>query len=419
MSLIQSSGIKYKKENFKALKDEIKNINYSINKGGVSSIVLLNENNQYVCRIQNRDAYYSKSSPETNYIFNQILKQYELNKDQTAQGFNEKYIKELTELLSLRHIHTKDYTKKRIELFNSRINKYHKSYINYLKKKGEDANLQSTINKKIKTIDKTLNIKVLDTIKLRDRNIFSKKRSKTKLSLTNKSFLKSDLFSYIKNISYFNQINENINRKNDNGISTAKDESFNSKLINNKKNHLYNSVINLNKFKIRNSNENLEKNFSSLSPINKDKNKNDKNDLNQINDNNNNDDDDEMKKKEDESKEEFLRTYDRKKYMDFLKTRYSFIKGNRNEEKDYKKTIEIMRRHNMFKLRPKEDFLKKQVKDMDKLIFFKRIENNNNKKLNASSEIKIKKRKYKNVSLSPKIIRKILDNSIKPTNNIF
>ena len=425
MSLTQSSGIRYKKENFKALKEEIKNINKFINAGGGSSVVLLNKNNQYVYRVQNRDSYYSKPSPEQNYIFNQILKHYELNTNQIAQGFNGRYFNELSELLSLRQIRTNDYTKKRIELFNSRINRYHKSYINYLKKKGEDSNLQSTINKKININNSSLNLKYIDKMKLRNRNMFSKTRSKTKLSLININSKKHGLFSDYKNIpnlSYFNQFNQNITSKNDNSLSSVKDDSFNSmRNIANKK-HLYNSALYMNKFRIRNTDLNFGKNLSYLSPTNKDDNNNDKKDLNNINNDINDIDnnDEEMKIIEDKSKKEFLRTYNRKNYMDFLKNKYHFIEGKHNKEKEYKETVEIMKRHHMFKSKPKNDFLQKQIKDVDKFIFFKKIENDNNK-LNTSSEIKIKKREKKNKKfvLSPRTNRKILNNSVNQIFNIF
>ena len=429
MSLTQSSGIKYKRENFKALKDEMQNINKFINAGGGSSAVLLNENSQYVYRVQNRDAYYSRPSPERNYIFNQILKHYELNTNQTAQGFNGRYFNELSELLSLKYIHTNDYTKKRIELFNSRINRYHKSYINYLKKKGKDLNLQSTINKKINTKNKFLNYKYIDKIKLRNRNIFSKTRSKTNLSLINRNAQKQGLFSdykRISNLSYFNQFSQNVTSKNDNSISSVKDDSFNSmRNIANQK-HLYNSALYMNKFRIRNSDLDFGKNISSLSPTNKDDNKNNLNNINNnISYNNNvidnNEKDEEMKIMEEKSKNEFLNTFNRKNYMDFLKNKYRFIEGKHNEEKEYKETVKIMKRHNMFRLRPKNDFLKKQTKDMDKFIFFKKIENDNNKLLNTSSEIKIKKREKKNkiFVLSPKTNQKIFNNSVNQNFNIF
>ena len=43
------------------------------------------------------------------------------------------------------------YTRERLDLFNSRINKSQKIYINYLKKNGKDSDIKSSINKKIKT----------------------------------------------------------------------------------------------------------------------------------------------------------------------------------------------------------------------------------------------------------------------------
>ena len=127
MSINASQGIKFRRENFKALKDEMKNIRYGTNNAAVS----LNDKNEYIFRVQNRDSYFSRPSPEEKYLFNQILKHYELSVNHLAQGFNNKYLGKLSDLMSLKKIEINEYTKKRIELFNTRVDENHKSYINY------------------------------------------------------------------------------------------------------------------------------------------------------------------------------------------------------------------------------------------------------------------------------------------------
>ena len=129
MSKIQSiSGMRYKKENFNSLKQDIMTIQSSF-AGGAGPNVTLNDNCEFVCRIQNKNAEISKSSPEQKYLLNEILKYYEVNSNQKVQGFNSNYFKDLTELMSKKNIKTNEYSKKRIELFNLRVNNFHESYI--------------------------------------------------------------------------------------------------------------------------------------------------------------------------------------------------------------------------------------------------------------------------------------------------
>ena len=130
MSKSQSlSGMRYKKENFRALKDDMMNIEKNFG-GGSGPSVVMNENCEFVCRIQNRNSKNSKPTPEQKYLLNEILKYYELNSNQKVQGFNSNYFKDLTELMSKKNMKANEYSKKRIELFNLRVNNFHESYIN-------------------------------------------------------------------------------------------------------------------------------------------------------------------------------------------------------------------------------------------------------------------------------------------------
>ena len=108
MSKISSSGVKYRRENFKALKDEMANMKFDLNKGGV----LLNDKNEYIFRVQNRDSYFSRPSPEERYLFNEILKHYELSTNHLVQGFSNKYFSKLSDLMSSNKLSTNDYSKK-------------------------------------------------------------------------------------------------------------------------------------------------------------------------------------------------------------------------------------------------------------------------------------------------------------------
>ena len=137
-------GIKIKREDFKSLKDEIKNIKRNINKEIHSVRVFLNEKEDYAWRA-NKKQIFEKSSQEEKYNLNEILKYHELNKDKYIQGFTSKYFRKLTDLLSKNKY--KKYSKERLELYNSRINKSQKIYI---EKNDKDSNIKSSLNKKIK-----------------------------------------------------------------------------------------------------------------------------------------------------------------------------------------------------------------------------------------------------------------------------
>ena len=141
------SGIKIKKEDFKSLKEEIKNIKGNINQEMLKAGVFINEREEYVWRA-NKKKLYDKSSPEQKYALNEILKYYELNKDKYIQGFTSEYFRNLTDLMVKTKY--KKYSKYRLDLFNSRINKSHKIFSNYLKKNGRDSEIKSTINRVIR-----------------------------------------------------------------------------------------------------------------------------------------------------------------------------------------------------------------------------------------------------------------------------
>lgn len=378
-----SSGIKYKKQNFKALKEEIANIKFDINKAFSSSSVLLNDKNEYVFRVQNRDSYFSRPSPEQKYLFNQILKHYELSVNHLIQGFNNKYFSKLSDLLSIKNIRTNDYSKRRIDLFNSRINENHKSYINYLKKNGEDVNLQSTISKKINPMNMTFNANLRNTFfntKYRKNKNIQKIKSDIKKLNINRLRSSQPISNHDFSPSSFYQYKQNINVRNIISSSTARDDSFDVKRKIRQKNILNKSFS---QYNINNNNDKtfikaLEK-LEINNQINNDEDKNEKND-------------DEMDLREKKSKEEFLSTYNKKNYMKFLKFKYHFVEDKYSQEKEQKLTIEDIRRRNMFKFRPKNKFLDKKSKGADKFIFFKKIENENSKPNNSIIRIKIPKK---------------------------
>ena len=373
MSKISSSGVKYRRENFKALKDEMANMKFELNKGGV----LLNDKNEYIFRVQNRDSYFSRPSPEERYLFNEILKHYELSTNHLVQGFSNKYFSKLSDLMSSNKLSTNDYSKKRIALFNSRINENHKSYINYLKNKGGDVQLQSTINKKINPLNRTFtallrnkifNFKYHKNIK-NNENVIN---NRIKLLSINRRYSSNPEYHSDFSPSSFEQYKKSINYRNENSLSTARDDTINSK-------HKIRQIISGNKSLSNNILDNkIDNKISNSIPAIDSKNQN-------CSDNN----EEILEIIEKKSKDEFLSTYNKKNYMKFIKFKYHFVEDNFSQEKENKITIQDLKRRNMFKFKPKNRFLLKKSKDGDKFIFFKKIENENNK--NNKSVIRIKR----------------------------
>ena len=369
------SGMRYKKENFRLLKDDIMSIE-GIG-GGKGPSFTLNENCEYVCRIQNQNARISKPTAEQRYLFNEILKYYELNSNQTVQGFNSNYFRDLSELMSKKNLKTNDYTKKRIALFNSRINSHHKSYINYLKKERKDTRMRSSMNKTINPMNVTFNLKL-------NNKPIMKKENKSK----NNSFIS------LKN-SYLEQMTKYFCDRNEKSATTIKvGENFFLKRNIPKTRTLFKSASYLNKFNIENSESNLKHKLSLLNIKIKD----------DINNNSA-----AMELMEKKSKEEYFNTRNKKNYMKFLRSKYQFIEDNTTEKNESKLYIKEIKIFNMFKYKPKNLFVKIRNKDEDKKIFFRKIEKEINKS-NASEPV------FK--PIRKKIIKKKLSTSYTKFNSL-
>ena len=381
MSNYSSSGIKYRRENFRALKDEMLNIRFAINKEMSQAAILLNDKNEYIFRVQNRDSYFSRPSPEQRYIFNEILKHYELSVNHLVQGFNNQYFSKLSDLMTLKNIGTNEYSKKRIELFNSRVNENHKSYINYLKKKGGDINLQSTINRKLNPMNMTFSIKLRNKMfnlkyqkNQNNQNIIRRSKILSINRHTSKQGFHPDF-----TLSSFNQYRKNIKYRNEQSLSTARDDSSNSRR------YLKNKI----KINKPSSNYKIEKDgymkltnsFSSLPRVNLNNQNEKEKEINEKMEK-------EMELKEKKSKNEFLSTYNKTNYMNFLKLKYHFIEDKNYEVKQRKITYKDIKRRNMFRCKPRNKFILKKPKDGDKIIFFRKIENEVNKQNNSMTKIK-------------------------------
>ena len=147
---------------------------------------------------------------EDNYQINQILKNFQSNKDQ-INGFSSKYIQQLSDLLGQKD---KNFTKKRLELYNNRINKINSNII----ESEEKYNLKtysslSNINSKL---NRMFNSKKSDTVAMFLNNCYKKSQShnfsKKIRSFTIQSKSEKMLFSKSKrkNFKNKNKVNESI-----------------------------------------------------------------------------------------------------------------------------------------------------------------------------------------------------------------
>ena len=280
---------------------------------------------------------------DSKYNFKQIVKNFQLNREQIKHGFSNKYINLFTDLLYENTKHK--YAKKRLFLvdFRKKILKNHlnTSFEDYIQKEplSEKYNFSK---QKINSIYLTQVINKGDRVKLRPKNRNSNfpLMGDKKYSLSNKILMKelSNDINLNDNNKYGFRLNTEGNSK-DNFYSYSNsrkkitfDENYNY-------NYLYGS-------KVFNT---------SSSEINIKNCKNDNNIKNYINDN-------KAKtiynyterKTEDENKyfeninarEEYFEGRNKAKYLDYLKRKYNFF--TRNKSKDFKNYSEVKKRQLLY-----------------------------------------------------------------------
>ena len=352
-------GIKIKREDFKSLKDEIKNIKGNINEEMYNAGVFMNEKEEYVWRA-NKKKLYEKSSPEKKFDLNEILKFYELNKDKYIQGFTSNYFRKLSDLMAKNKY--KKYPKERLDLFNSRINNSQKIYINYLKKNGRDSEIKSSINKKIKT-------PFVTSLHSYNSKIYKNKNENRKIQKSNliynnyiqnqKSFLSSNKSTFSNNEYDKKIVKIKVNNKYDsNEFLSWKKELNSSNTKNKSKNKFltkYFSYKNMLKTNKNNSKE-LEKNFS-FSYYKKNK-------LNSSGDNIY------------DGKEEFFKDLDKDKYHNYLRNQYQFFDDYYIDKNKINFELKTKKRKDLFNLKPNSKFLEKVLKNVKKSDFFNKIKRN-------------------------------------------
>jgi len=280
---------------------------------------------------------------DSRYNFKQIVKNFQLNREQIKHGYSNKYINLFTDLLYENTKHK--YAKKRLFLsdFRKRILKNHlnTSFEDYIKKEplSEKYNFSK---QKINSIYLTQVINKGDRskIRLKNRNNNFPSMWDKKYSLSNKILMKE----------LSNEININDNNKYEIRLNTEgsyKDNFYtysNSRKKNpfdesNNNNYLYGS-------KVCNT---------SSSETNIKRGKNINNIKNYINDNKSKTIYNYLERKnEDEDKyfeninarEEYFEGRNKAKYLDYLKRKYNFF--TRNKSKDYKNYSEVKKRQLLY-----------------------------------------------------------------------
>ena len=167
--------IKVKKKNYLHEKEEALYMNNEIKAGG-----FINDKVDEIWRGKSKHLFI-KSNQEEKYMINDLLKKYKSSQDE-RKGYDYKYVLELSNLLGQKD---KDFSKKRLELYNNRINNKRKTFINHT---------ENNIEKKFKTpnnIPKNNNFKnrfnnkyeIYKNNKYRTYNNFYKKGNKKNILL--------------------------------------------------------------------------------------------------------------------------------------------------------------------------------------------------------------------------------------------
>ena len=364
--------------------------------------VFINDREEYVWRA-NQPKKKDKSSPEQKYDLNEILKYYELNKDKYIQGFTSNYFRKLSDLMS--KAKNKKYSRERLDLFNSRINRSQKINNNYLKKNCKDSDIKSSLNKIIKNPFVT---------SLYPYNNKKNKKENNKLGMSQKNNI---LYNYClinkksNNISTFSY-NEDKKKSLQIKIKNKNDSNELSKW---QEEELDNSKLNINKSQNKKKNIFLTKYYFYKNMANKKQNNNNNNKNNDLEKNfsfsyNIRRKSNSVDNKESDGKNEFFQDYNEERYFNHLKKQYNFYISEKDEGK-FNFEIKTKKRKNMFNLKTNSKFLEKYFRSTFKSDFLNKIkrkiknENSPKIKLNNSNNIIYKRKIGELPSLSARLLK--------------
>ena len=329
--------IKIRKRNYLSEKKEKIYMDKEIKSG-----IIMTDKIDDLWRGKNNPAY-QNSYPEEKYMLNQIMKKYQSNKDERS-GYNYKYVLELTNLLGGKD---KDFSKKRLELYNNRIEVTKKQYNNknekYLLKTYKKAyNLPNKFNYKIDKFNKRNQTnKDIRYNKYKTYNNFYKKRNKNNYKDIDQSFK----YNSNKYLDIYNKTSYNYN-------SPSKVSSLKFLLTNNSKSSQKGTMQKM---------KNLDSNYTSSLY------------LTQFNMN-----DDSFDTTSLVGKEDFLVSGDREKYHEYLQKEYKFFDVPRVRQLKF--MFDKQKRIKLFKKMPNAKFLNYQREDPLKTEIFKKIKRENKNK---------------------------------------
>ena len=327
--------IKIRKKNYLFEKNQKINIDNEIKSGGIRSKKEIDE----IWRGRTKELY-DDPQIEQQYQLNQIIKKYRSNKDE-QKGYDYKYIHELTDLLAKKDSY---FTKKRLELYNRRINS--KKNLNKLEIDKSLSELYRTtnyFNKKPKLLGDKLNknpLALMTSIygnnknnNVRNNNFYDilyKGRNKTNNSLNNQNnqdFYYKTSYNYntplrIKSLKYL--------------LSDSKNKSWGKDQI--KNNNNANTGVLITQY-----HNNVEDDFDSTSLV---------------------------------GKEDFLFSRDKEKYHEYLNKQYNFF--NQPKLIQIKYLYEKQKRIKLFKKLPNAKYLLLKKEDPLKTEIFKRINREKN-----------------------------------------
>ena len=317
--------IRIKKRNYLSEKKASYYMNNEIKSG-----TYMNEKINEIWRGKSKPLF-NKTHPEKKYMINDILKKYQFSQDE-RKGYDYKYILKLTDLLGQKD---KNFSKKRLELYNKRINNKKKTLIhntskilaeenkliNYFPHKSNIPNIKLELINKKKPI--TFMTNIFDNSKYNKNNFYNSFYNKEN-KYTNK----------YKNFDIYNKTTYNYNSPMK--IASLKYLLTNPKTKSCKKDKFGNNITT--SFYLTQYNSKEEDSFDTTSLV---------------------------------GKEEFLLSGDREKYHEYLQKEYKFYSQPKLREAKY--LFDKQKRIKLFKKMPNAKYLNYSIKDPLKTEIFNKI----------------------------------------------
>ena len=331
--------IKVKKRNYLHEKEEALYMNNEIKAGG-----FINNKVDEIWRGKSKQLF-TKSNQEEKYMINDILKKYQFSQDE-RKGYDYKYVLELSNLLGQKD---KNFSKKRLELYNNRINNKRKTYINY------------TENNMLKKYESPNNITKITKFKTK----FNNKNKLKEFMVNNYENCKNNKYRTYNNFynkgnkkNFLNKVNFNNNQldiysKISNNCNSPKKIASLKYLLTNPKSK------SCKKENLLNNNKNDKNIISSLYLTQYNSNEEDSFDTTSL-----------------VGKEEFLFYGDREKYHEYLQKEFKFY--DKPKLREIKYLVDKQKRIRLFKRLSNDKFLNYRREDPLKIEIFNKINREKN-----------------------------------------